>query len=199
MNTPLTQRNLRYNKPTTQPEQTIAPIRVLVITCRVSGHRRVLPSSRLRAGPCNVAINSFINCDDDDDASDDDDRERRKRRPGSKSERRLYWQLVRCQWEGEICSSWTNSKTILKVDVFLELWLTRCLTCHWGGPRFVDPVVNKNSGILHLRNSLRVKILNPLFELFNSNSNIVQECSTPLWLSRYCGHLNTVCNHPLQA
>ena len=151
-------------------------MRVLVITCRVSGHKRVLPSSRQHAEPCNVAINSFVNCDDDDDASDDDyrdddDRERRKRRPGSKSKRRLYWQLVRCQWEGEICSSWTNSKTILKVDVFLELLLTRCLTCHWRGPRFVDPVVNKNSGILHLRNSLRVKILNLLFELFNSNSN----------------------------
>ena len=45
-----------------------------------------MPSSRLRAGPCNVAINSFINCDDyddasDDDASDDDYRERRKRIP----------------------------------------------------------------------------------------------------------------------
>ena len=59
-----------------------------------------MPSSRQHAAPCNVAINSFVNCDDDDDASDDDDRddddrdedgrERGKRRPGSKSKRRLY-------------------------------------------------------------------------------------------------------------
>ena len=41
-----------------------------------------------------------------------------RRRPGSKSVRRLDWQLVRFLSEGETCSSLTNSKTILNKEAY---------------------------------------------------------------------------------
>ena len=129
----------------------------IISTDRVSGHRRVSPSSKQRGEPCSVAAdNDFLLiiimltcwwcswwlC------------WWWRRRPESKWVHRLCWRLVRSPSAGETCSSLTSSKTILKINVFNKVFAIWKCTCHRRGPRFVDPVVDKNCRILHLKCTL---------------------------------------------